>query len=88
MQKHIFSFRFHKSENFFQNISISKREHDIILQEVITMSIDALFQAIAQVATYLLPVLGVVALIYLIILIKTLIDTLKDVSLTLLNAES
>lgn len=52
------------------------------------MSIDALFQAIAQVATYLLPVLGVIALIYLIILIKTLIDTLKDVSLTLLTAES
>lgn len=52
------------------------------------MSIDALFAAVAQAAMYLLPVLGVVALIYLIILIKTLIDTLKDVSLTLLTAES
>lgn len=52
------------------------------------MSIDALFAAIAKVANYLLPVLGVVILVYLILLVRTLIDTLKDLSLTLLTAES
>ena len=52
------------------------------------MSIDALFSAIAKVANYLLPVLGVILLIYLIMLIRTVIDTLKDLSLTLLTAES
>lgn len=80
--------RLQSFENFFQNSSFSELEHGIIPEEVIKMSIDALFGAIAQVATYLLPVLGVVALIYLILLIKTLIETLKDVSLTLLTAES
>ena len=52
------------------------------------MEIELLFSTLAKLASYLLPVLGVILLIYLIIFVKNLIDTLKDLSLTLLTAES
>ena len=52
------------------------------------MEIEILFSTVAKIATYMLPVLGVILLIYLIIFVKNLIDTLKDLSLTLLTAES
>lgn len=52
------------------------------------MSMEVLFSTVARLAMYILPVLGVILLIYLIIFVKNLIDTLKDLSLTLLTAES
>ena len=52
------------------------------------MEIELLFSTVAKLASYILPVLGVILLIYLIIFVKNLIDTLKDLSLTLLTAES
>ena len=52
------------------------------------MSLELLFSTVSQLAMYILPVLGVILLIYLIIFVKNLIDTLKDLSLTLLTAES
>lgn len=52
------------------------------------MQIELLFSTVSKLAMYILPVLGVILLIYLIIFVKNLIDTLKDLSLTLLTAES
>jgi uncharacterized protein YoxC len=51
------------------------------------MSLDELMQALSQLASYLLPVCGVIVLIYIVLLLKTLIETLKDLSLTLLTAQ-
>ena len=52
------------------------------------MQIELLLSAVSRLAIYMLPVLGVILLIYLIIFVKNLIDTLKDLSFTLLTAES
>lgn len=51
------------------------------------MSLDAVMSALARLATYLLPIVGVVALVYLILLFKRLMNTLKDVSDTLTIAQ-
>ena len=47
------------------------------------MSIDAVMSALARLATYLLPILGVVVLVYLIFVLKGILVTLKDLSKTL-----
>ena len=51
------------------------------------MSIDAVMSALARLATYLLPILGVVVLVYLIFVLKGILVTLKDLSKTLNAAE-
>ena len=51
------------------------------------MSIDAVMSALARLATYLLPILGVVVLVYLIFVLKGVLVTLKDLSKTLNAAE-
>lgn len=51
------------------------------------MSIDAVMSALARLATYLLPILGVVVLVYLIFVLKGVLVTLKDFSKTLNAAE-
>ena len=52
------------------------------------MSLDQLMQAVSQFASWLLPVAGVAVLVYLVLFLKTLIETLKDLSLTLLTAQN
>ena len=51
------------------------------------VEIEGLFVALSKVANYILPVLGVILLVYLIYFVRTLIDTLKDLSITLLTTE-
>lgn len=51
------------------------------------MEIEELFIALSKIANYVLPVLGVILLVYLIYFVRTLIDTLKDLSITLLTTE-
>lgn len=52
------------------------------------MSLDQLMEAVSRLAGWLLPVVGVVLLVYLILFVRTLTETLKDLSLTLLTAQN
>ena len=47
------------------------------------MSLDIFMSTLARAFSYVLPIVGVIALIYLILFLKQLIETLKQVSKTL-----
>ena len=47
------------------------------------MTIDAMMRTLALAFSYVLPIVGVIALVYLILFLKQLIETLKQVSKTL-----
>lgn len=47
------------------------------------MTIDAMMETLARAFGYILPIVGVIALVYLILFLKQLIETLKQVSKTL-----
>ena len=47
------------------------------------MTVNEFFGTIAKVATWLLPVVGVIALIYLALVLKNLVDTLKILNKTM-----
>ena len=47
------------------------------------MSLDIFMRTLARAFSYVLPIVGVIALIYLILFLKQLIETLKQVSKTL-----
>ena len=51
------------------------------------MGTEEVLSAIAQIAKYILPVLGVIVLIYLALFLKKLIETLKEVDRTLIIVE-
>ena len=51
------------------------------------MNSDQILSGIAFIAKYILPVVGVVALVYLALLFRKLIETLKEVDRTLILAE-
>lgn len=47
------------------------------------MSLDIFMSTLARAFSYVLPIVGVIALIYLILFLKQLIETLKQLSKTL-----
>lgn len=52
------------------------------------MSLDIFMSTLARAFSYVLPIVGVIALIYMILFLKQLIETLKQVSKTLDTARS
>ena len=66
------------------SISIDKLESSCYnLSEVVFVTIDAMMETLARAFSYILPIVGVIALVYLILFLKQLIETLKQVSKTL-----
>lgn len=50
---------------------------------MVFVTIDAMMKTLARAFGYILPIVGVIALVYLILFLKQLIETLKQVSKTL-----
>ncbi len=75
-------------ENVFKNINafINMTWYNFLRGDE-TVTVDDFFGTIAKVAGWILPVLGVVALIYLIMILKELLSTIKSATKTLDTTE-